>query len=161
MVAPVIGALGVGARLAYKPAIKLAKNLAKKYFQKGSNKKEIVKQVKDKGILEKFNNFKLKFDPKRPLKEVKPYGHTRAGKKPSLDVYEKTGAGVGRKKGGKVAPRDEGVSYGPEGTIMKGGKVITPRKARLKVSELGKKTTKRKKGGKVGLGSTFVASLYK
>ena len=53
MVAPVIGALGVGARLAYKPAIKLAKNLAKKYFQKGSNKKEIVKQVKDKGILEK------------------------------------------------------------------------------------------------------------
>jgi hypothetical protein len=123
MVAPVIGALGVGARLAYKPAIKLAKNLAKKYFQKGSNKKEIVKQVKDKGILEKFNNFKLKFDPKRPLKEVKPYGRTRAGKKSSLDVYEKTGAGVGRKKGGKI--------------------------------------TKRKTGGQVGSGSTFVASLYK
>ena len=79
-----------------------AKKLAKKYWSKGADKERIIKEAKDKGILEKFNNFKLKNDPSKPLKQRKADGHTPAGKKPSLDVYDKTGAGVGRKKGGPV-----------------------------------------------------------
>ena len=120
--------MGIGSelikRIPYKKGLKLAQDLFKKFKKATPAQQKIIKQeVKAKGLTEKFNYIKLKTDPKRPLKEVKPYGHTRAGKKPSLDVYEKTGAGYGRKKGGTVS--------------------------------------KRKKGGQVGSGSSFVASLYK
>ena len=111
-------------RIPYKEGLKLAKDLFKKFKNATPAQQKIIKQeVKAKGLTDKFNYIKLKTDPTQPLKQRKAYGHTLAGKKPSLDIYEKTGAGVGRKKGGKI--------------------------------------TKRKTGGKVGSGSSFVASLYK
>jgi len=71
--------------------VKLAKQLAKKYWGKGADKKAIVKEAKDKGILEKFNNFKLKNDPSKPLKQDTGYGvKPTGGKKPSMGQQEAT-----------------------------------------------------------------------
>tara|TARA_R100001377_G_C3104586_1_gene80380 strand:- start:53 stop:487 length:435 start_codon:yes stop_codon:yes gene_type:complete len=67
VVAPVVAAVAV-AKLAYKPAMQLARKLAKKYWSKGADKKQIVQEVKDKGVLEKFNAFKLKAKPKSDVK---------------------------------------------------------------------------------------------
>tara|TARA_R100001015_G_C4446301_1_gene38063 strand:- start:35 stop:382 length:348 start_codon:yes stop_codon:yes gene_type:complete len=98
-----LSAVTTAVKLGYKPAMTLAKKLAKKYWSEGSNKKDIVKEAKEKNILQKFNNFKLKYDPKKPLdKKSDRAVSPTAGKKPSLDTYEDTGAGVGRKKGGYI-----------------------------------------------------------
>ena len=89
MAAPVVAGAAVVAKLAYKPAMELAKSLAKKYWSKGSNKEKIVKEAKDKGILEKFNNFKLKNDPSKPLKKDTGYGVKPTGsKKPTMAQQE-------------------------------------------------------------------------
>jgi hypothetical protein len=66
VVAPVV--VAAVAKLAYKPAMQLARRLAKKYWSKGADKKQIVQEVKDKGVLEKFNAFKLKAKPKSDVK---------------------------------------------------------------------------------------------
>ena len=88
MVAPVVAGAAVVAKLAYKPAMKLAKQLAKKYWSKGADKKAIVKEVREKGILEKFNAFKLKAKPKvdKP-KQSKPFSTKTAIK--NLEKYAK------------------------------------------------------------------------
>ena len=58
-------------KLGYKPAMREAKKLAKKYWGKGADKKAIVKEVREKGILEKFNAFKLKAKPEKVDKPKK------------------------------------------------------------------------------------------
>jgi hypothetical protein len=73
MVAPVVAGAAVVAKLAYKPAMKLAKSLAKKYWGKGADKKAIVKEVREKGVLEKFNSFKLKLKPKVDKPTKRPF----------------------------------------------------------------------------------------
>ena len=45
-----LSAVTTAVKLGYKPAMTLAKKLAKKYWSKGSNKKNIVKQAKEKNI---------------------------------------------------------------------------------------------------------------
>ena len=103
MVAIIPPLVGAAVKLAYKPAMKLAKQLAKKYWSKGADKKQIVQEVRDKGILEKFNSFKLKAKPKvdkptkRPFKktsqEKQEYwekGYARRAKKEDIDVAGKT-----------------------------------------------------------------------
>ena len=102
MVAPVVAAVAV-AKLAYKPAMKLAKQLAKKYWSKGADKKQIVQEVRDKGVLEKFNSFKLKVKPKdakltkktfkKTSEEREKYydtGFARKAKEKGIDVSGKT-----------------------------------------------------------------------
>ena len=96
MVLPVVAGAAVVAKLAYKPAIKLAKSLAKKYWSKGADKKQIVQEVRDKGILEKFNAFKLKAKPKvKPVEKSKMReksirkqmkDHEKYAKKKNLDT---------------------------------------------------------------------------
>ena len=68
-VPPLVAAVKLG----YKPAMKLAKQLAKKYWGKGADKKAIVKEVREKGILEKFNSFKLKLKPKVDKPTKRPF----------------------------------------------------------------------------------------
>jgi hypothetical protein len=98
-----LSAITTTVKLGYKPAMALAKKLATKYWSKGSNKKDIVKIAKEKNILQKFNSFKLKYDPSKPLSKKSDRAvNPTASKKPSLDTYENTGAEKGRKKGGYI-----------------------------------------------------------
>jgi hypothetical protein len=104
VVAPVV--VAAVAKLAYKPAMQLAKKLATKYWSKGADKKQIVQEVRDKGVLEKFNALKLKLDPKKPLNKSSNTGdpsHSLAkknigNKKPNMDIQE----GYMKASGGKV-----------------------------------------------------------
>lgn len=99
MVAPVVAV----AKLAYKPAMQLARRLAKKYWSKGADKKQIVQEVRDKGVLEKFNALKLKAKPKdakltkktfkKTSEEREKYydtGFARKAKEKGIDVSGKT-----------------------------------------------------------------------
>ena len=100
-------------RIPYKEGLKLAQALFKKFKNATPAQQKIIKQeVKAKGLTDKFNYIKLKTDPTKPLKQKKAYGNTPAGKKPSLDTYENTGVGAGRKKGGKITKRKSGGKVG-------------------------------------------------
>jgi hypothetical protein len=86
-------------KLSYTEKKKLGRKLAKKFDNTKSKKEKqnILKEVRDKGVREMFNKFK---EPTG--KSLGQTGYTSAGKKPSLDTYEDTGAGLGRKKGGYI-----------------------------------------------------------
>jgi len=113
-------------RIPYKEGLKLAKDLFKKFKNATPAQQKIIKQeVKAKGLTDKFNYIKLKTNPTQPLKQIKEYGHTPAGKKPSLDIYEDTAAGTGRKKGGKIKYKARGGEAG-KGIKFKSSKPLPP-----------------------------------
>ena len=106
MVAPVVPvAIATAVKLGWKPAMKLAKQLAKKYWKASgeSAKKKIVQEARDKKVLDKFSSAKLRYGPKvkdtkKPLskksyEERSKYwekGYARKAKKEGIDVAGKT-----------------------------------------------------------------------
>ena len=89
-------------KLGWKPAMKLAKQLAKKYWKTTgeSARKKIVQEARDKKVLDKFSSAKLQYGPKVKVTK-KPFPKKSSAEKQKY--WEKAYARKAKKEGIDVA----------------------------------------------------------
>ena len=150
--------IGVGARLAYKPAMNLATKLAKKYWKatSDSSRKKIVQEARDKKILEKFNYKKINHAPKadQHIKAEKPLDNIKLWKKSSAEKQKYWEKGFARKA------KKEGIDV----TGKTKQEMIDTVRAHSKATRPYSPTKKYVKGGRLGLdnsGQKIIQKLYK